>query len=144
MTGLKLLAQDAEDLKIISAHLQDAIMRVGDMAYLPRRRRFAAVMNRFCWEACGEHPAGSRVLSGLHFDGVLKVQARDLRQDEPDAVAGLLAIGYHPSADGGGMIDLLLCGGGQIRLTVECIDACLTDLSEPRPAVARPVHNLEG
>lgn len=143
MSGLKLLAEDEEDLKIISAHLQDAVMRVGDMAYLPRRRRFAVVMSRFCWEDCGEHPPGSRVESGLHFDNVLKAQSRDVRQDDPDALAGLLAINYTPSPSGGGTIDLVLCGGGLIRLTVECIDASLTDLSEPRPAVARPAHNLE-
>lgn len=142
MSRLKLLAQDEEDLKIISAHLQDAVMRVGDLAYLPRRRRFAVVMNRFCWEECGEHPPGSRVESGLHFDSVLKAQSRGVRQDDPDALAGLLAINYTVSS-GGGTIDLVLCGGGLIRLTVECIDACLTDLSEPRPAVARPAHNLE-
>jgi len=143
MSGLKLLAQDDEDLKIISAHLQDAIMRVGDMVYLPRRRRFVAVMNRFCWEDCGEHQAGARVQAGLHFDSVLKVQSRDVRQDDPDAVAGLLAVNFTPDANGGGNIDLVLCGGGLIRLTVECIDACLKDLTEPRPAVARPEHNLE-
>lgn len=142
MSGLKLLARDEEDLKIISAHLQDAVMRVGDMVYLPRRRRFAVVMNRFCWEQHGEHPPGSRVEAGLHFDSVLKAQSRDVRQDDPDALAGLLAINYTPSS-GDGTIDLVLCGGGLIRLTVECIDACLTDLSEPRPAVARPAHNLE-
>lgn len=143
MSGLKLLAQDDEDLKIISAHLQDAIMRVGDMVYLPRRRRFVAVINRFCWEDCGEHQAGARVQAGLHFDSVLKVQSRDVRQDDPDAVAGLLAVNFTPDANGGGNIDLVLCGGGLIRLTVECIDACLKDLTEPRPAVARPEHNLE-
>jgi hypothetical protein len=117
-------------------------MRVGDMVYLPRRRRFAVVMSRFCWENNGEHPPGSRVESGLHFDSVLKAQSRDVRQDDPDALAGLLAINY-TSSSSGGTIDLVLCGGGLIRLSVECIDACLTDLSEPRPAVARPAHNLE-
>ena len=143
MSGLKLLAQDEEDLKIISAHLQDALMRVGDMVYLPRRRRFVVVMNRFCWEDCGEQQAGARVQAGLHFDNVLKVQSREVRQDDPDALAELLAIHYTGAESGAGMVDLVLCGGGLIRLTVECIDACLTDLSEPRPAVARPVHNLE-
>ena len=64
-------------------------------------------------------------------------------QDDPDALASLLAIEYSPSPGGGGTIDLVLCGGGLIRLSVECIDGVLTDLSEPRPAVARPVHNLE-
>src|SRR5438105_320160 len=142
MSGLKLLAQDEEDLKIISAHLQDAVMRVGDMLYLPKKRRFVAVMNRFCWEDCGDHEPGERVQTGLHFDGVLKVQSRNVRLDDPEAVAGLLAIDFSRGEDGGGDVDLLLCGGGLIRLNVECIDACLSDISEPRPAIARPAHNL--
>ena|SRR5689334_16324440 len=143
MSGLKLLAQDEEDLKIISAHLQDAVMRVGDLVYLPKKRRFVAVMNRFCWEDCGDREAGERVQTGLHFDGVLKVQSRNVRQDDPEAVAELLAIHFVSAGGGRGNIDLLLCGGGLIRLDVECIDGCLSDISEPRPAIARPAHNLE-
>jgi hypothetical protein len=137
MSGLKLLAQDEEDLKIISAHLQDAVMKVGDMVYLPRRRRFVAVMNRFCWEECGELEPGARIQTGLHFDSVLKVQSRNVRQNDPEAV------NFTPEPAGGGSIDLVLSGGGLIRLSVECIDASLTDLGAPRPAVARPEHNLE-
>jgi hypothetical protein len=143
MSSLRLLAQDEEDLKIISAHLQDAVLRVGDLAYLPKQHRFAMLLNRFCWEDCGEAGAGARVLAGLHFDGVLKVQAHSLRPDKPDAVAELLAINFTPGSDGGGMIDLVLAGGGRIRLSVECIDAVLRDMTEPRPAVARPEHDLE-
>jgi hypothetical protein len=143
MTRLRLLAQDEEDLKIISAHLQDAVMRIGDLAYLPRHRRFAALVNRFCWEDCEEGNFGVRVRAGLHFDGVLKVQSQNLRQDNPEAVAMLLAINFIAQTDGGGMIDLLLSGGGRIRLEVECIDAALRDITEPRPAVARPAHDLE-
>jgi|SRR5579864_7399382 len=143
MSGLKLLAQDEEDLKIISAHLQDAVMRMGDLVYLGKQRRFAAVVNRFCWEDCGERKSGVRVRTGLHFDGVLKVQSYHVRQSDPDAIAELLAIDFTSEGDGGGAIDLLLSGGGRIRLHVECIDAVLRDMTEPRPAVARPEHNLE-
>lgn len=143
MTGLRLLAQDEEDLKIVSAHLQDAILRVGDLAYLPRQRRFVAMLNRFCWEGCPEGSLGERVLTGLHFDSVLKVQSQHLRQADPEAVAELLAINFTPRSDGGGFIDLVLAGGGRIRLHVECIDAALRDMTEPRPAVARPEHDLE-
>jgi hypothetical protein len=143
MTKVRLLAEDEEDLKIISAHLQDAVMRVGDLAYLPKHRRFAALVNRFCWEDCGEANLGARVRAGLHFDGVLKVQAQNVRQDDPDAVAVLLAIEFTPEQDGSGTIDLMLSGGGRIRLLVECIDGALRDITEPRPAVARPAHDLE-
>jgi hypothetical protein len=144
MSGLRLLAEDAEDLKILSAHLQDAVMRIGDLVYLPKHRRFAALVSRYCWgDDCGKGNSGVRVRSGLHFDGVLRVQSQDVRQDHPDAVAALLAINFAADGNGGGVIDLVLAGGGRIRLHVECIDATLRDLSEPRPAVARPAHDLE-
>jgi hypothetical protein len=143
MSTLRLLAQDEEDLKIISAHLQDSVMRVGDLAYLPKQHRFAMLLNRFCWEECADAGIGARVLTGLHFEGVLKVQTHNLRQDKPDAVAALLAINFTPDSQGGGMIDLVLAGGGRVRLFVECIDAVLRDMTEPRPAVARPEHDLE-
>ncbi|HXJ00849.1 MAG TPA: DUF2948 family protein [Micropepsaceae bacterium] len=143
MSGLRLLAEDEEDLKIISAHLQDAVMRVGDVVYLPRQHRFVAMVNRFCWEGCPEGSLGERVLTGLHFDGVLKVQSQHVRQDDLEAVAELLAINFTPESAGAGVIDLMLAGGGRIRLYVECIDAVLRDMTEPRPAVARPEHDLE-
>src|SRR5258706_12196107 len=112
MTKLRLLAQDEEDLKVTSAHLQDAVMRVGDLAYLPKHRRFAALVNRFCWEDCGEAPLGARVRAGLHFVGVLKVQSQNVRQDDPDAVAVPLPIEFTPENDRSGIIDLFLFRGG--------------------------------
>jgi len=142
--GLKLLAEDEDDLKIISAHLQDAVTRVGDLVYLPRSRRFAAIVNRYCWEGCGDDAIGERRRAGLHFDGVLGVKALHVRQNDPNAVVELLAIGFSPSNDGAGTIDLLLAGGGCIRLTVEAIDATLRDMEEHWPATARPAHELEG
>ena len=143
MNRLRLLAEDEEDLKIISAHLQDAVMRVSDLVYLPKQHRFVVMLNRFCWEDCGDGNSGVRVLTGLHFDGVLKVQSQNVRQDDPAAVAELLAINFTQASDGGGIIDLVLAGGGRVRLHVECIDAVLRDMTEPRPAVARPEHDLE-
>ena len=142
--GLKLVAEDEEDLAILSAHLQDAVMRVGDLAYLPKSRRFAAFLNRFCWEGCPENSVGERTRSGLHFNNVLKVQAMNVRQDDPDAVVELLALRFEPTAEGGaGHVDLMLAGGGCIRLEVEAIDAALRDISEHWPARARPAHSLE-
>jgi hypothetical protein len=82
----------------------------------------------------------------LHFDGVLGVKAQDVRQDDPAAVHELLAIRFTPSGepeDAGGTIDLLLAGGGCVRLTVECIAAVLSDTTGPWAARARPEHDLE-
>jgi hypothetical protein len=74
---------------------------------------------------------------------VLKVQAHNVRQENPDAVVELLAIRFTPEPEGGGVVDLMLAGGGRVRLHVECIDAAMRDMTEPRPAVARPEHDLE-
>jgi len=141
--GLKLLAEDEEDLRIISAHLQDAVMRVGDLVYLPKKRRFVALLNRYCWEGCEDQAVGERRRAGLHFDGVLAVKALNVRRDDPNGVVELLAMKFTPSDDGAGVIDLLLAGGGRVRLEVEAIDATLRDLEQHWPAAARPVHSVE-
>src|SRR5688572_15765894 len=141
--GLKLMAEDEEDLAILSAHLQDAVLRIGDIAYLPKSRRFAAFLNRYCWEGCPEGAVGERTRTGLHFNNVLKVKATNVRQNDPDAVAELLALRFHPAGDGAGSVDLMLAGGGCIRLEVEAIDATLRDISEHWPARARPAHALD-
>lgn len=141
--GLRLIAEDEEDLAILSAHLQDAVIRIGDIAYLPASRRFAAFVNRYCWEGCGEDGLGERTRSGLHFNNVLKVKGMNVRQNDPEAVAELLALRFHPTGEGGGSIDLMLAGGGRIRLEVEAIDATLRDISEHWPARARPAHSLD-
>jgi len=144
MTGMGpvLLAEDEEDLNIISAQLQDAVARVGDLVYLPRARRFAGLFNRFRWEDCDDAKGHDlRVRTGLHFDGVLAAKSHNLRRDDPDAVVELLAIQFVPGRDSAGVIELLFAGGGAIRLEVECIEASLRDLGGPWPAVARPRHD---
>jgi hypothetical protein len=146
---MKLAAADIEDLEILSARLQDAAGKLKDFAWLPRQRRFACVLNRYRWEE-SKSARGSRVLAGLKFDGVLGVKSQNLKRGAPDAVVSLLALKYTANAeqapdnnkeDPGGIIELLLAGGGVIRLTVECIDAELTDLTGPWEARARPSHD---
>ena len=135
---LKLAAQDAEDLEILSARLQDAAAKLKDLVWLPRKRRFAAVFNRFQWEA----KQNTRVRAGLHFDGVLKVQSQNIKLGAGEAVVALLAIRFTPNSaeDPGGIIELTFAGGGAIRLTVEMIDGELTDLTEPWAARGVPDH----
>ena len=109
---------------------------------LPRQHRFAALFNRYRWEDVKAKGKGTRVRAGLHFDSVLKVESRNIKRGAPDAVVALLAIKFIPSGseDPGGVIELLLAGGGAFRLTVECIDAELSDLTGPWEARARPIH----
>ncbi|HWY63235.1 MAG TPA: DUF2948 family protein [Rhizomicrobium sp.] len=149
---LKLGAADSEDLEILSARLQDATARLKDIAWLPRQRRFAALFNRYRWED-NKAGKGSRVRAGLRFDGVRRVESQNIKRGAPDAVVSLLAIKFTPnprdasgleeSADPGGTIELVLAGGGAFRLTVECIDAELSDLTGPWEARGRPMHDSD-
>ena len=139
-----LAAADADDLETISARLQDAVALVKDLAWLPKSRRFAALLNRYKWEEGGKG-AGSRVRSGLHFDCVLSAKAAHLDRSNPDAVVSLLAIRYVPkdANDPAGTIELVFAGGGTLRLEVECIAVELTDLAAEWPARRRPAHEIE-
>jgi hypothetical protein len=137
---LTLAAEDAEDLEIISARLQDAVTQVKDLVWLPKSRRFGAVFNRFKWE---DGKRGDlRVRSRLHFDDVLAVKSHKLRRDAADAVVSLLAIRFTPKGpeDPAGTIELVFAGGGTLRIDVECIDAGLTDVSGEWAARGRPDH----
>ena len=144
MTGLRLLAQDEEDLRILSTYLQDASLRAGDLAYLPRARRFALTLDRFCWECATQGSAtGLRVHAGLHFDGVLRARASKIDRADPEMALKLLGIDFGGGRDGGGTIDLYFEGGGCVRLDVECIDAALRDMDAPRPDSAPQRRDLE-
>ena len=136
--GLTLGAEDAEDLEIISARLQDAVAKVGDLVFLPKSHRFAALFNRFRWEAKDD----TRVRTGLYFNDVTGVKAQNLRRDKPDAVVSLLAIRFTPKGgeDPGGAVELVFSGGGVLKLDVECIDAGLSDVSGEWAALGRPGH----
>ncbi|SNS23547.1 MULTISPECIES: DUF2948 family protein [unclassified Azospirillum] len=145
MTGLRLAAMDAQDLAVLSAILQDAIVPIGDIAYLPDEQCFVAVANRFRWEGEGT-PAGptpdaghegERVNCGLRFLGVTRVAYRGFDLRRRDQFLSLLAIEV---ADDGASLLLRLAGGGDIRLSVERLEVRLADIGEPWPAVARPAH----
>jgi hypothetical protein len=148
MADLKLIALDAEDLAVISAHLQDAVMQVGDVAYLPREKRFAVVANRFDWADAMKDGSGQAVYArrraALRFERVLgaKVQGIDLKKK--GAVLSLLAIGFEPESEPAGSVTLLFADGGAIRLQVECIEAAMTDLGPAWQATSKPQHPEDG
>jgi len=135
---LRLLAQDADDLAVISAALQDAVARIGDIQWEAGARRLTLAFNRFRWEA--EGGAGERVRAGLQLGGVLDVKARHLRQGAKDAVVELLALTFEAGETPGGLITFAFAAGGDLAVTVECIDAALADLSAPWPAPRMPEH----
>ncbi len=143
MAGYKpiaLMAADNEDLKAVSAMLQDAVVKIGDIAYLKEERRFALVANRYCWEVKRSfmHP-GFRVRAGLHFDDVKTVRAKSVRLDAKDAIIDILSVAWE-GEENGGTITLELAGGGTIALETEAINVTVKDLSAPWRAARRPQH----
>lgn len=145
MEHLKLTALDEEDLRVVSAHMQDAVARLGDMRYLPRVDTFALLANRFVWTGeAGKETRGLRRRTGLRIGRVRRARARRVRLGAPEAVVSLLALNYTPGADGGdGTIEITLSGGGSIRLDVECIEVQMKDLGEEWPSAHVPHHDLE-
>jgi hypothetical protein len=146
MTPLKLLALDDEDLQVLSSHLQDAVVRVGDMAYLPSQKRFAAILNRFDWESASEKGAKEyrRRRTALRFDRVLRAQHKDLRPNVPDRVLELLAIQFEPGDTPSGKITLLFSGDVTIQLDVECVEAEMRDLGPVWSTRHKPAHPGDG
>jgi hypothetical protein len=136
------MAGDEEDLKILSAVLQDAVAKLGDFAFLPAERRFAFVTNRFCWECAADRKAGpfARVRAGVHFDDVKSAQFQHLRTDAKDAVVEFLAARFEAGEDGTGVIVLDFAGGGAVRLEVESVNAYLSDMSDPWRTRSKPEH----
>jgi hypothetical protein len=139
--ALNLLADDAEDLKVISAALQDAVCTIADISFEKASRRLTVSLNRFRWEAAAKR-GGERVRSGLQLGGVLDVKAKNLRRDAPKGVLSLLTVSFEPGEAPGGVIGLSFAGGGELKVAVECIDAVLADVSRPWPTPRRPAHDL--
>ncbi len=140
---LRLLAEDEVDLQVISAALQDALSTVGEIVYEPGPRRLTIALNRFCWECSGDEAI--RIRAGLQLGGVLALKSRDLNREASDAIVSILALTFEPSAepdDPGGAVLIHLAGGGDLRAEVECVDAVLSDLSEPWTAKASPAHEV--
>jgi len=140
---LKLLALDDEDLKIISAYVQDAVMKVGDLDFIAATNQFVMPMYRFAWEkdATAHRPQPERRNSVLHFDRVQAAKLSGVSRDKPDDVLSLLAITYAVTDAPAGAVDLVFSGGGAIRLEVECIEARLVDLGGAWGTSSRPAHN---
>ncbi len=141
---LKLAALDEEDLEILSAHVQDAVLKVADMAYLPKERRFALVMSRFAWECCEEKQGSyERRQAALTFDRVRAVKTAGIDRGRGETILNLLALSFDPADSPAGAIELTFAGGAAVRLDVECIEARLTDLGAAWSTSAKPSHDLE-
>jgi len=125
----KLIALDADDLAVISAHVQDARVQTGDIIWRQGEKRLVVGMNRVDWEQTlrGETEP-RRLIAALRFDRVLSCKSRNIDLDAPETALELLGIEFHPGEPPGGSAVLMFSHGGALRLDVECLECELADL----------------
>ena len=145
---LNLGALDTDDLKIISALAQDAVLPVSEMKWDAVQRRFALLVNRFRWEdqdaASARGRAVERVQAVLMFNSVLSVSSSGIDRGDKDTVLSLLSVAFEETDAPSGHVVLTLAGDGAIRLKVEALDALLKDVTRPyvAPSKQTPAHDL--
>ena len=145
MEELKLVALDQDDIEVVSAHVQDALVKVCDILWQPREHRFVMALKRFDWMNAADTKGGGtpdyrRCRTALRFDRVLSCKCRGLDQSNKDALLNLLAVEFTELDPPAGAVTLTFSGGGVIRLEVECLEAELVDLGEVFAAVVCPDH----
>jgi hypothetical protein len=144
---LRLVAQDPDDLQVISALVQDAVFPGTELSYDARRRRFALLLNRFRWEDLTEAEKSrrpyERVRSVLVVEDVRKVQSMGIERGNMDLILSLLSISFVSAADGAGRLVLTLAGDGAIALDVEALEVRLEDVTRPyrAPSGSVPSHD---
>lgn len=137
---LRLIAQGPDDLAIMAALVQDAVLAATDMTFARRQHRFALLLNRFRWE---DKPLAERagrpferVRSLMVFDGVLGVRSQGIARGEADTILSLLEVRFVPGPEGAGVVELILAGDGVVALQVEALEVTLTDVSRPYRAIS--------
>jgi hypothetical protein len=144
MDTLKLIALDEEDLQILSAHLQDSVLKIGDIDYLPAEQRLVLAVNRFVWELAADgkrHRSFERRRTALHFARVKSLKAIGIDRRYSDDVLSLLAIRFTVDDAPSGAVELIFAAGKALRFEVEAIEAQLTDLGPVWETEFKPEHD---
>jgi hypothetical protein len=141
MDLLKLVALDEDDLAVMSAHVQDATVKVGEILWRPAERRLVMGLDRFDWEAAnGAAPAYQRRRAALRFERVLSCKCRNVLAADKDKILNLLAVEFVASDAPAGAVFLMFEGGAVLRLEVECLEAEVVDLGPVWTAECCPSH----
>ena len=144
MDPLKLIALDNDDIAVLSAHVQDSIVKVGDIMWRPAERRLIVVINRFDWEGAQSlNPAFRRRRAALRFERVTAIKHRNVACSEKTLMLNLLAVEFIPTDAPAGQVRLTFSGGGALRLDVECLECELVDLGPEWATAACPAHVVE-
>ncbi len=139
---LRLVAFTVDDLEVISTMTQDAVFPSSEMILNSEKRRFAILLNRYLWEK-NKSKNAERAQAVLAFEDVKNVQTQNINKSDNNLALCLLNISFKAEEDGMGTIQIILSGGGKIRLQVEALEVSLRDVTQPYLAPSRliPHHN---
>ena len=141
MELLKLVALDTDDLEVVSAHLQDAVVSVGDVHWRPAEKRLVVGLARFDWEgALANSPRYQRRRTALRFERVNSFKCRNVDCCDKQAMLNLLAVEFDEAAPPAGVVTLIFSGGAALRLEVECLECELVDLGPVWTTTCCPTH----
>jgi hypothetical protein len=141
MDLLKLVALDSDDIEVVSTHVQDSVVKVGDILWRPAEKRAIVVINRFDWESAqSPEPPYRRRRAALRFERVNALKSRNIACSEKEAILNLLAIEFLPGESPAGTVILIFSGGAALRLDVECLEAELADLGPVWATATCPAH----
>ena len=141
MDSVKFIALDKEDLEVVSAHLQDAEIKVADVHWRPAEKRLVLALDRFDWPAAmATTPELRRCRAALRFERVLACKCKNVNPAGKDKVLNLLAVEFAEVSPPGGAVTLTFSGGATLRLEVECLEVELADLGPIRMADCCPSH----
>tara|TARA_B100001248_G_scaffold261580_1_gene253222 strand:+ start:1464 stop:1907 length:444 start_codon:yes stop_codon:yes gene_type:complete len=141
--NLKLIARTEEDLKVVSAHLQDSIAHVSDIANLKKNKIFLMQLNRFMWEDVekGVFRKNKRIRSVLKFDNVINVHSKNINQSNKDKFLDFLTIETNKMPDKNYEMNIVFSGDSRIKVISELIDVTLDDQGDPWDTKNKPKHN---
>jgi len=140
--NLKLIARTTEDLRVISAHLQDSIVKTSDIANLKKNRIFLMQLNRFMWEDVekGVFRKNKRIRTVLKFENILKVASKNVDQNKNDRFLDFLAIETIKMPDKNYEMNLIFSGDVVLKLIAEAIEVTLDDQGSPWESKNKPEH----
>ncbi|ACF03512.1 conserved hypothetical protein [Rhodopseudomonas palustris TIE-1] len=149
MGDLKLLAFDADDLSVISAHVQDARVEIGDIVWRQTEKRLVIGLHRLDWEqTLSGEPVPGRLIAALRFERVLACKSRAIDMNARDEALELIGLEFYAAPEPpGGSVVMMFSRGGMLRLDVECLECALTDLGPDALGVGdgeAPPENLGG
>ena len=144
MPRLKIIALEPSDIRLLAAHLQDAVAAVSDLHFSPKERRFVLMANRFAWEGYNSNAAkaGERRRSAVRIERVERVRTQGIDRSRPNEILSLLTVEFTARDSEGpeGTLTLLFAGGAAIQLEVECVEIMLEDVGAGWAAQRTPHH----